>query len=255
MMNKCISILILLLASLVPIQTPAATLGLQAAGTTADGRTRYTITSVDFLSYEIVVNGFVQGQHSSIRLSGNDGTRAVCGVGYQGGSDCATPYWAYRNSCNNRNEAAALFRSAVGTVIYYGGSGPDFWQIQCAGQRGDGLTIKANTSMPPTPPPVSCTANDPRLTLVGKVGERLKGTTEWYINCTSSAALRLTISSRGEVTTTGGGTVLLTFNRSGPAVLNKNGLNPTIAIDGELTRSPTTAGTYNGSAVLLLEVL
>lgn len=255
MMNKCIPILILILASVVPIQTPAATLGLQAAGTTADGRTKYTVTSVDFASYDVVVNGFMQGEHSSIRLSGRDGAKAVCGVGNKGGSDCATPFWAYGNSCNNRIEAAALFRSAVGTVIYYGGSGSSSWQIQCAGQRGDGLTIKGTLYTTPTPPPVSCSASDPRLTLVGKVGERLKGATEWYINCTSPTALRLTILNLGEVTTTGGGTVLLTFNRSGTAVLNINDLNATIAIDGELTRSPTTAGTYSGSAVLLLEVL
>ncbi|POA89901.1 hypothetical protein SAMN03159355_02173 [Pseudomonas sp. NFPP10] len=255
MMNKYILTFIFVLGSLVGIQTPAATLGLQAGGTTADGRTKYTVTSVNFTNNEIGVNGFLQGQHYSIRLYEGSLLRAACGVGYEAGYDCATPSWAYRNSqCDDINQAAALFRSAVGTVIYLGGSS-NSWMIQCGGQKGNGLAVRGRQNTTPTPPPVSCSANDTRLTLAGKVGERLKGNTTWDIKCTSPTALRMTISNRGEVTTTGGGTVRLTFHQSGTNVLNIDDFNPIIAIIGELTKSPTTAGTYTGSSVLLLEVL
>ena len=53
----------------------------------------------------------------------------------------------------------------------------------------------------------------------------------------------------------GGGEVQLKFQSNGKPVLNVTGTDPQVSIDDELTKSPTTAGTYQGSTVLLLSVL
>lgn len=55
--------------------------------------------------------------------------------------------------------------------------------------------------------------------------------------------------------TNGGGEVQLTFKDNGQTTQNITATNFIFSIDGELTKSPATAGTYRGSAVLLLEVL
>ena len=107
----------------------------------------------------------------------------------------------------------------------------------------------------PDIPPATCTANTVLLTLRGKVGERLRETIDLPIHCDAPASLRLTMTNRGVVPIGGGGEVLLKFQANGSDVLNITGTDPQVSISGELSKSPTTAGTYKGSTVLRLDIL
>lgn len=103
--------------------------------------------------------------------------------------------------------------------------------------------------------PTTCNGSVAPMTIRGMVGERLKATTELKVQCDSPATVRLTMPSQGAVAIGGGGEVLLTFQKNGKDVLDISGKDQIVSIDGELTKSPTNAGTYTGSTVVRLDVL
>lgn len=247
--------LYLLLGALVSLPTVAAALGLQPAGTTADGRNRYLITSASSTSTR--VNGFRQFAHGMLWLKDADGIMSQCGSEANGGyyRDCSNPTWYQPVTCNNAAEAISMFRRLVGNFIYYDGNGVAKWQFHCASAAGNGWAIDGQVTTVPKPPPVSCNSTNPTIFLYGRVGERAEGVAEWNIQCTSQANLRLTITKKGVVPVEGGGEVLLTYKTNGADVLNVNTASTSIVIKGELTKSPATAGTYRGSAVLTLDIL
>lgn len=106
-----------------------------------------------------------------------------------------------------------------------------------------------------TPIPTSCTTSDAQLTIRGRVGERAKASTNLNIQCDSPATLRLTLTEGGLVKVGGEGEVRLLFGKNGRDVLDVSGTAPLVEIEGELIKSPTTAGTYRGSSVLRLDIL
>lgn len=101
----------------------------------------------------------------------------------------------------------------------------------------------------------ACIGSVSPMTFRGMVGAKLKATTELQIHCDSPATVRVTMPSNGVLAIGGGGEVVLTFQKNGKDVLDISGRDPLVSIDGELTKSPTTAGTYQGSTVVSLDVL
>lgn len=153
--------------------------------------------------------------------------------------------------CSTVEEAANGVTRWVGLTFY----SPAFlsWAYRCGAPGNRGYFVSGNVTVTATP--TSCTANTGAITLRGRVGEQLTETTDLQIHCDQLANLRLSITNDGVVDVGGGGEVRLTFRTNGTAVLNTNGADPLISIDGELTKSPTTAGTYRGSTVLRLDIL
>lgn len=156
-------------------------------------------------------------------------------------------------SCQNKAETIALVSRMVGMTYRTGWGEPTTWAFAC---RAYGVSW-ATQPMPITAglPPPSCTANTALLTLKGLVGERLRDTTDLQIHCDRTASVRLSIQNRGVVSIGGEGEVLLTFQTNGSDVLNVSGTDPQVSISGELTKSPTTAGTYRAATVLRLDIL
>ncbi len=136
------------------------------------------------------------------------------------------------------------------------GERPYNWSYYCVDRAGTNTTrsIPAGTVIA-TDAPVSCTIANAQLTFRGRVGERAKTSTNLNIQCDSPATLRLTLSDGGLVRVGGEGEVRLTFGKNGRDVLDVSGTAPLVDIEGELTKSPPTAGTYSGSSVLRLDIL
>lgn len=155
--------------------------------------------------------------------------------------------------CVTASDAAANMSQFIGLTNYHRIGRPISWEYFCT--SGHTMNQLTNNPVVPDNPPASCTANTALLTLRGKVGERLKETTDLQIHCDLPANIRLSMPNGGLVSVGGEGEVLLTFQTNGSDVLNVSGTDPVVSLDGELTKSPTTAGTYRGSTVLRLDIL
>ncbi|MFO2465639.1 hypothetical protein OOJ96_19850 [Pseudomonas sp. 15FMM2] len=247
--------LYLLLGALAWMPCFASTLALQPAGTTADGRNRYLITSVSATNAR--VNGFMQMAHGILWIKDLDGVMSQCGTDQTGRHypECTATVWYQPVTCGNAAQAISMFGRLVGNIIYYDGNGVAKWQFHCASQQGNGWAIEGQVSTAPKPPPVSCTSPSTEIMMQGRIGSRVADTANVYIHCDSKASLKLSISNGGRVQLSGSGEVQLKFPLTGEAVLNVTGTDPIVRIDGELTKSPTTAGTYRGSTVLRIDVL
>ncbi|CRY55653.1 Uncharacterised protein [Yersinia intermedia] len=106
------------------------------------------------------------------------------------------------------------------------------------------------------PPVPTCTVSDLSLTMTGTVGSALyTGGTIW-IECDRKADLRLTIANGGNVSIGNNGLVQLTFygSKGDSFSFSMEGLEP-LYIDAVLKRSPSIAGQYSGSAVILMDIL
>lgn len=222
---------------------------------------RYLVTAVESTEGEYsyltsrnaggAVVGLVDADGMPSSWCGRNGTASYI--------NCDRPSWPnYGNGpqCESAGYAVGVLQRLVGVTLYSKPS-PAGWSYRCTRKNAGKMYYvqgQFNTT-PPPPIPVACTSMDTTLTLRGSVGERVKETASWSIWCTKRVSLRLSIAQDGVVQTTGGGEVQLTFTENGQATLNITDTSPTILIDGELTKSPTTAGTYQGSAVLRIQVL
>ncbi len=106
------------------------------------------------------------------------------------------------------------------------------------------------------PPVPTCTVSDLSLTMTGTVGSALyTGGTIW-IECDRKADLRLTIANGGNVSIGNNGLVQLTFygSKGDSFSFSMEGLD-SLYIEAELKRSPSVAGQYSGSAVILMDIL
>ncbi len=135
---------------------------------------------------------------------------------------------------------------------------PYMWNYRCrtglGWQQGTRM-LKYTAWVNREPATVTCSIANAAMTIRGRVGERAKASKNLDIQCDSRASLRLTLSNGGLVSVGGGGEVQLLFGENSKDVLDVTGTAPLAYIEGELTKSPTTAGTYTGSSVLRLDIL
>lgn len=160
--------------------------------------------------------------------------------------------------CSSKQEAADGAQDLVGMgVVLPKGDKPKLWNYTCTGTAlwGSADWLIFNATVIPTGAPVSCTIANAVMTIRGRVGERAKASKNLDIQCDSRASLRLTLSNGGLVSVGGGGEVQLLFGKNSQDVLDVTGTAPLVEIEGELIKSPTTAGTYRGSSVLRLDLL
>lgn len=161
--------------------------------------------------------------------------------------------------CTTNQNAADMAKGLVGFGVYTRKSEkPSSWSYRCRTRvdgRIGGRSLKSAGIVVFTPAPVSCIIADALITIRGRVGERAKASTNLNIQCDSPATLRLTLSDGGLVRVGGEGEVRLIFGKNGRDVLDVSGTAPLVEIEGELIKSPTTAGTYSGSSVLRLDIL
>ena len=161
--------------------------------------------------------------------------------------------------CTTNQSAADMAMGLVGFGVYTRKSEkPTTWLYRCRTRvdgRIGGRGLKYAGIVVFTPAPVSCISADALITIRGRVGERAKATTNLSIQCDSPATVRLTLSDGGLVSLGGDGQVRLLFGKNGRDVLDVSGTAPLVEIEGELIKSPTTAGTYRGSSVLRLDLL
>lgn len=160
-------------------------------------------------------------------------------------------------NCSTADQAMQVFQQIVGRGIRTNIPSPPTSVLLSCGEppynNYYGWVLVANLIA--TPIPTSCTTSDAQLTIRGRVGERAKASTNLNIQCDSPATLRLTLTEGGLVKVGGEGEVRLLFGKNGRDVLDVSGTAPLVEIEGELIKSPTTAGTYRGSSVLRLDIL
>jgi hypothetical protein len=175
-----------------------------------------------------------------------------------GGSvGCPTVADMKSTTCANESDALAKMNALFGgrtlrqysNYPYNEGRG----YVTCA--VGDGVGFYYINGGGGAPAPITCSADDTEMAMSGDMGSLLTSTSELTVRCTRRADIRLSISKEGSVDVGGGGVVQLTFQENGSDVLSTNSDNPVVMIKGELTKSPTSAGLYVGSAVLRLDIL
>ena len=250
---------------LLSLDAPGASLTL--TGRPAPGRPLerdWVVTAIDVIPNEIRTgnNGGPATYAANIGFSSN-GLGTACYYDINGSITgalsnplCRGLSGGGRVDCTDRTTMAATFQRFIGATVRLAIPVPNrgiTYQMTCLGPPptywyvlGIATTIESTTS---------CTAAAPSLTLRGNVGEKLKATTDLQIHCDQQANLRLSVPNGGVVSVGGEGEVLLTFQTNGSDVLNVSGTDPVVSLDGELTKSPTTAGTYRGSTVLRLDIL
>ena len=158
--------------------------------------------------------------------------------------------------CETAEQAAIALPQLVGYgVVMPTKTPPAIFMFFCADPSSNTRGWLLTASLNAAPAPVSCNASDALITIRGSVGERAKATTNLNIQCDSPATVRLTLSDGGLVSLGGDGQVRLSFGKNGRDVLDVSGTAPLVEVEGELTKSPTTAGTYQGSSVLRLDIL
>ena len=158
--------------------------------------------------------------------------------------------------CATPEQAMQQLQQLVGSgIAAYVKEPPSMLYFQCPATLGSQEVWMVDAHAIATPAPTSCATADVQLTIRGRVGERATATTELRILCDSPATVRLTLSDGGLVNVAGEGQVRLLFGKNGRDVLDVSGTAPLVEIEGELIKSPTTAGTYRGSSVLRLDLL
>jgi len=158
--------------------------------------------------------------------------------------------------CSTAADGVAAVRSLIGQTLditKFNGQTPTKWQFQCGSPTSVFSTTSYNLSAAPVP--VSCTSTSTEIRMQGRVGDNLTDSANVIIHCDSEADTKLTIPNDGRVSVGGEGEVQLKFPRTGSAVRYVTGTDTLVVINAELTKSPNTAGTYQGSTFLLLDVL
>lgn len=159
--------------------------------------------------------------------------------------------------CNDGYDALEALRSMIGQGVVvepcsYCRLSAEF---SCHGRAPGFITRLRGVWVVKRPPTATCSGSAGQLTLMGTVGARATATTDVYISCDWETSLRVSLPDSGVVKVGGGGEVQLKFPAGVGSSLTVTGTNPVVRIDGELTKSPTTAGTYRGSTVLRIDVL
>lgn len=224
----------------------------------------YMITNASVSPGELKNQHRPNGVHSShIYLytgSGQGSRRTDCFMHIQGDAACegdggtaTVPNASPITSCATAELAAAQISKWVGMTWWTYRGIPTSWLFGCG--TGTALWVTNVTPVQPDVPAATCTSNTALLTLRGKVGERLRETIDLQIQCDAPASVRMSMTNGGVVPVGGGGEVLLKFQANGSDILNVSGTDLLVPISGELTASPTTAGSYRGSTVLRLDIL
>lgn len=208
-----------------------------------------------------VSRGNIKPAQSGLKTVNRYGKRATCAsppMSAQPGDSCVGRS-APTGTCDTNEEASALAKRYLGTGIQISKTNteaiPAMWSWYCVSSSRRELRDIAFAAVNTVSAPVSCSSSSLEFRLLGRVGARVTDTQDAIIHCESEATIRLSIPDEGRVTLVGEGEVKLKFPNTGGNELKVTGTDLLIRIDGELTKSPTTAGTYRGSTVLLLDVL
>lgn len=183
-------------------------------------------------------------------------TYTDCGESAKGGvmNGCAGQP---RPPCSTAAEGVTAARSFIGQTLditKFNGQMPTKWSFQCSSPKVV-VSSPGYYGFSAAPVPVSCTSTSTEIRMQGRVGANLTDSANVIIHCDSEADTKLTIPNDGRVTVGGEGEVQLKFPRTGSAVRYVTGTDTLVVINAELTKSPNTAGTYQGSTFLLLDVL
>ncbi len=239
----------------------AGSLILGPLGHTPNGDAQYRI---DWIELQLGIGLDYGGSGAGFALTNTAGTVvfSACGryIG-QWGTNCNRVPWPMSTFCATKSDAERELNQARNTILYVPASTASLapkwaWRFQC--DNGGGMVWQASGTLPnpdPTPPPASCTSSNSSITLTGNVGETVLGATTFMIQCDRKTDLKLSIANRGQVAISGGGQVQLKFKKNNGTALTINAKSTSIGLVGELTKSPTTAGTYRGSTVLSLDIL
>lgn len=242
----------------VTVECPAARLDLVARKNPTPGYTTYQITNMEIAPGDFHLEYQTPPTKAYIRVYAAPATYLMM-CGYPASMmEYKCMYGAAPTEyCNTREDAVARAQQFVGLGVQGDTrkGAPAQWGFGCRSKTENAWW---STDMLPAngaPALVSCTSSSAEVRLIGRVGAELTDSTNVSIHCDSEASLKLSIPNGGMVNVGGEGEVQLKFQASGKDVLNVTGTDPLVRIDGELTKSPTTAGTYKGSTVLLLDVL
>lgn len=157
-------------------------------------------------------------------------------------------------NCSTRANAAATLRRLVGNGFKNVTVPVTKWSFQCVTANKKMYILYPGDLQTP-PVTASCTSSSVDIQMQGRVGENVTASGTAYIQCSTEATVRLTIPADGRVKVGGEGEVQLKFPRTGSAIRDVTGTDTLVVINAELTKSPTLAGTYQGSTFLLLDVL
>lgn len=235
--------------------TPAAVLYMREVPID-QATTGWIVTAVQAGAGDIIAQQGIRNPFGLGIMPAPSSRYVACFYGYPRG--CLNGVAPKSSYCSSKQEAADKTQDLVGIgVVLPKGDKPKTWTYSCTGTDlwGANDWLINNATVIPTGAPVSCTIANAVMTIRGRVGERAKASKNLDIQCDSPASLRLTLSNGGLVSVGGGGEVQLLFGKNGRDVLDVSGTAPLVDIEGELTKSPTTAGTYSGSSVLRLDIL
>jgi len=244
------------LLSLVMMSAQSATVTLKEVKQTGFYKTGWEITSVQANPAELQFGtGMISYYSIYIRMNFT-GIYPICRSQSPTPLECLYGRMPPAGGCTSGEQAVQQFQQLVGYGISTNAKGPPYEvQFWCPKTGSYDSAWYLAASVNTTPAPISCATSDAQLTIRGRVGERAKATTELRIVCDTPATVRLTLSDGGLVPVGGEGQVRLLFGKNGRDVLDVSGIAPLVEIEGELIKSPTTAGTYRGSSVLRLDIL
>lgn len=222
---------------------------------------------LEFNGPRLTVRGFTGGMRltdhhgDQIYFKASNGTyRAFCAAGRGGGTwPSYCPYGMPGSTndyfCPTEADAIALFYARfVGRTMVLPAvqnQEPIIEYACLTWPGGPSWYIREDSS---SPPPASCSASGGDIHLSGIVGEHLKGSASWRVQCDKRTDVRMTIEGNGDVPLDGGGAVNLRFRESGRSVLEIDSDTPAMNIDGEL-RTALPAGVYRGAAIIKLDVI
>lgn len=258
-MRILLAVTVLLLSATNP--SYGATIGIIPIGHTGVGPGLYMVTNAS------VSPGELRNQHSTggvrvlqlILYTDGRARRSNCiidrGIPWCGedGTAGTAPNASPEIVCSTAEQAAAQLSKWVGFTYRARRGAATAWLFGC--RWNSDFWVTNVTPVQPDVPAATCTSNTALLTLRGKVGERLRETIDLQIQCDAPASVRMSMTNGGVVPVGGGGEVLLKFQANGSDILNVSGTDLLVPISGELTASPTTAGSYRGSTVLRLDIL
>ena len=260
-MRILLAVTVLLLSATNP--SYGATIGIIPIGHTGVGPGLYMVTNASVSPGELI-NQHSTGTVTALTLmlyTDGGARRTICIMNTQGslpwcgedGTASTAPNASPEIVCSTAEQAAAQLSKWVGFTYRARRGAATAWLFGC--RRGFDFWVTNVTPVQPDVPAATCTSNTALLTLRGKVGERLRETIDLQIQCDAPASVRMSMTNGGVVPVGGGGEVLLKFQANGSDILNVSGTDLLVPISGELTASPTTAGSYRGSTVLRLDIL
>lgn len=253
-MRRIVHAFCLTMVGLIPSSGQAAQLNFTTT-TGPAGSVNYIFNSVVVSPAEVTIGYNTRASGATLQILGG-GLFALCAsanfIGVQACINGRPP----AVQCNTAADALTTLQSFMGygaeAKRFEGGVGMS-WTFSCKSSSSAVFYVQGVATNHPTP--VSCTTSPVEVRLLGRVGAEATDSQNVYVSCDSKASIKLTIPDAGMVKVSGGGEVQLKFPLTGEAVRFSTGIDHHIALSARLTKSPTTAGTYTGSTVLLLDVL